>query len=156
MDLWIIHYISLYISFHSLQIYNSSDPSLLKVADQLSWRKSFIAVAALVSYSQLLWASLVALLVKNPPAMQETPVWFLGQKFPWTRDRLFTPVFLGFPGGWDCKESTCIAGDLGSILGLGRSRGGGNCNPLQYSCLEIPMDRGAWWGTVHGVAESRT
>ena len=74
VDLWIIHYISLYTSLHSLQIDNSSDPSLLKVADQLSWRKSFIAVAALVSSSQLLWASLVALLVKNPPAMQETPV----------------------------------------------------------------------------------
>ena len=46
--------------------------------------------------------------------------------------------------------------DLGSIPGSGRSPGGGNGNPLQYSCLENPMDRGAWWATVHGVAESDT
>ena len=46
--------------------------------------------------------------------------------------------------------------DLSSIPGSGRSRGGGNGNPLQYSCLENPMDRGAWWATVHRVAESRT
>ena len=66
------------------------------------------------------WASLVALVVKNPPAN---------------------------------------AGDiryLGSIPGLGRHPGGGNSNPLQYSCLENPMDRGAWWATVHGVAKSQT
>ena len=51
------------------------------------------------------------------------------------------------------------AGDtrnVGSILGWGRSPGVGNGNPLQYSCLENPMDRGAWWATVHGVAKSRT
>ena len=52
---------------------------------------------------------------------------------------------LGFPGGSDGKESTCNAGDLGSIPGLGRSPGGGHGNPLQYSCLENPMDRAAWW-----------
>ena len=45
---------------------------------------------------------------------------------------------------------------MGSIPGLGRSPGGGNGNPLQYSCLENPMDRGAWWATVHGVAKSQT
>ena len=53
------------------------------------------------------------------------------------------------------KESACIAGDLGLIPGLGRSPGEGNGNPLQYSCLENPMDRGAWWATVHGVARVR-
>ena len=52
--------------------------------------------------------------------------------------------------------SACNAGDLGLIPGLGRSPGEGNGNPLQYSCLENPMDRGAWWATVHGVAKSRT
>ena len=46
--------------------------------------------------------------------------------------------------------------DVGSILGLGRTPGEGNGNPLQYSCLENPMDRGAWWATVHGVTESDT
>ena len=48
------------------------------------------------------------------------------------------------------------AGDTGSVPGLGRSPGGGNDNPLQYSCLENSMDRGAWWAIVHGVAKSRT
>ena len=49
-----------------------------------------------------------------------------------------------YPGGSDGKESTCHIGDLNSIPGLGRSPGEGNGNPLQYSCLENPMDRGAW------------
>ena len=49
-----------------------------------------------------------------------------------------------FPGGSDSKESSCNAGDLGSIPGLGRSPGEGNDNPLQYSCLENSMDGGAW------------
>ena len=61
-----------------------------------------------------------------------------------------------FPGGSDGKDSAYNAGDLGSILGLGRSPGEGNGNPLQYSCLENPMDRGAWGATVHGVTESQT
>ena len=53
------------------------------------------------------------------------------------------------------KESACDAGDSGSIPGLGRSSGEGNGYPLQYSCLENPMDRGAWWATVHGIAKGR-
>jgi len=53
------------------------------------------------------------------------------------------------------KESACNAGDLGSIPGSERSPGKGNGNPLQYSCLEKPMDRGAWWATVHGIARVR-
>ena len=57
----------------------------------------------------------------------------------------------GFPGGSDGKESACNVGDLGSIPGSGRSPGGGHGNPLQYSCLENPMDRGAWRATVHRV-----
>ena len=57
---------------------------------------------------------------------------------------------VGFPGGLEVKASACNAGDLGSILGLGRSPGEGNGNPLQFSCLENPMDGGAWWATVHG------
>ena len=63
---------------------------------------------------------------------------------------------LGFPGGSEGKASAWNAGDPGLIPGSGRSPGGENGNPLQYSCLENPMDRGAWWATVHGVAESWT
>ena len=62
----------------------------------------------------------------------------------------------GFPGGSEGKASACNAGDQGLIPGLGRSPGQGNGNPLQYSCLVNPMDRGAWWATVHRVAKSRT
>ena len=61
-----------------------------------------------------------------------------------------------FPGGSDSKASAYTAGDPGSIPGSGRSPGEGNGNPLQYSCLENPMDGGAWLATVHGVAKSRT
>ena len=50
------------------------------------------------------------------------------------------------------KESACKSGDPGSIHGSGRSLGEGNGNPLQYCCLKNPIDRGAWWATVHGVA----
>ena len=63
---------------------------------------------------------------------------------------------LGFPGGSDGEESACSAGDPGSIPGLGRSPGKGYGNPLQYSYLENPTDRGAWWAKVHGLAESPT
>ena len=70
--------------------------------------------------------SLVAQMVKRLPAMREIPVQSLGRE------------------------------DLGSIHGLGRSPGVGNGNPLQYSCLESPMDRGAWWATVHGVTNHQT
>ena len=62
----------------------------------------------------------------------------------------------GFPGGSDGKESACSAGDLCLIPGWERSPGGGHGNPLQYSCLENPMGRGAWWATFHGVAKSWT
>ena len=63
---------------------------------------------------------------------------------------------MGFPGGSDGKESACIAGDLGSIPGSGRSLGEGIGNPLQHSCLENPMDRGAWQAIVQGVGKSQT
>jgi len=63
-----------------------------------------------------------------------------------------TKYKMGFPGGSDGKESACNAGDLGLIPELGWSPGGGHDSPLQYSCLENPMDRGA---TVHGVTKSR-
>ena len=65
-------------------------------------------------------------------------------------------VSMGFPGGSEVKVSACNAGDLGSIPGSGRSPGEGNGNPVQYSCLENPMDRGARWAAVHGATKSRT
>ena len=72
---------------------------------------------------------------------------------------LLSSLLFGFPGSSSSKELPCNAGDtrdLGLIHGLGRSPGVGNGNLLQDSCLENPMDRGAWWATVHGVAKSRT
>ena len=67
----------------------------------------------------------------------------------------YTRTHAGFPGGSDGKESAGNAGDPGLIPGSGRSPGGGRGNPLQYSCLENPSDRGAWWAMVHGVGKSR-
>ena len=65
-------------------------------------------------------------------------------------------IFSGFPGGSEVKESACNAGDLDSIPGSGRFPREGNGNPLQYSCMENPMDGAAWCTIVHGVAKSRT
>ena len=62
-------------------------------------------------------------------------------------------IIWGFPGGSDGKEYACTARDLDVIPGLGRSSGGGHDNPLQYSCLENPMDRGAWWAKSMGHKE---
>ena len=63
---------------------------------------------------------------------------------------------MGFPGSSDGKETACNAGDPGLIPGLGRHPGEGNSNPLQYSCLENAMDRGAWRATIHGVTKTQT
>ena len=62
----------------------------------------------------------------------------------------------GFPGGSDSKQPACNAGDLSSIPGSAGSPGEENSNLLQYSCLENPMDRGAWWAEAYGVAKSQT
>ena len=88
---------------------------------------------------QYSWASLVAQLVKN--SLQCRRPWFDSwvRKICWRRDRLPTPIFLGFPGGSDGKEYACNVGDLGSIPGWGKSPAEGNGNPLQYSCLENPI-----------------
>ena len=81
--------------------------------------------------------------------------------FPRPKKRIILIIFLKcifqkYWSGSDGKESACNAGDLGLIPGLGRLPGEGNGNPLQYSCLENFMDRGAWQATVHGVTESQT
>ena len=68
----------------------------------------------------------------------------------------FTTPAQGFPASSDDKESACNAKDLGLIPGSGSFPGEGNGNPLQYSCLENPMDGGALWATVHGVTKSWT
>ena len=96
-------------------------------------------------------ASLVAQLVKSPPKCRRPQFDSWVRKIHWRRDRLSTPVFLGFPGGSAGKESTCNGEDLGSIPGLGRSPGEGKGYPLQYSGLENSMDF-----IVHGVAKSWT
>ena len=114
--------------------------------------------------------SLVAQVVKCLPTMWETSVQSLGgedhmDKGMATHSRILAPsqkkdrlkeILCGFPCSSDGKASACNAGDLGLIPVLGRSSGEGNGNPLQYSCLENPMDQGTWWATVHGVTKSQT
>ena len=79
------------------------------------------------------------------------------RKIPWRRDRLPTPVFMGFPGGSNGKESACSVGDLGSIPGFGRSPGGGHGDQLQYSCLEnLHGQRGLVGYSPWGHKESDT
>ena len=103
------------------------------------------------------WASLVAQLVKNLPAIQEIPVHFLVRKIPWRKDRLPIPVFMSFPDGSDGKKNppamweTCV-----------QSLGGEDLleeDMATHSSIlawGIPMDRGAWQAIVHGVAKSWT
>ena len=82
-----------------------------------------------------------------PPPTNGQSQWLSVQRMVWT-----DPIsLLGFSGGLDGKETACNAGDTGSIPGSGRSPGGRQGKPLQYSHLENSMDRGAWWATVHGV-----
>ena len=77
-------------------------------------------------------------------APQDAPFPPLGSPKP----KKSSVVHVSFSGGFDSKESACSAGDSGLIPGLERSPGEGNGHPLQYSCLENPMDGGAWWATV--------
>ena len=117
------------------------------------------------------WVSLAAQLVKNLPECRRPQLDPWVRKILWRRDRLPTPVFLGFPGGSAGKESACNVGDLGSIpglgnlgsiLGLGRSPGERKGYPLQYSGLESSMDciihgvtkRGTWLNDFHFHADS--
>ena len=90
-----------------------------------------------LSGKHLIAVSLEAQLVNNLPAMQETRFDFWVRKIPWRRDRLPTPVFLGFSGGSGGKESACNAGDLNSIPGLGRSPAERIGYPLQYSWASL-------------------
>ena len=116
-----------------------------------------IFTTTIISYPlQYSWDSLVAQMVKNLLAMQETPVQFLGRKDPLRRDRIPTLVFMSLPSGSDSKESTCNAGDLSSIPALGRSPGGGHGNPLQYSGLENPYGQRSLAGYKSMGSQSQT
>ena len=126
--------------------YNAGDPSSIPGSGRSTGE-------GIVYPLQYAWVSLVAQLEKNPPVMQEIPVQFLGQEVLWKRDRLSTPVLLGFSGGSDSKESPCNVGDLGSIPGLGRSPGGGHGKPLQYPCLE--NSHGQEPGGLHSMDSQR-
>ena len=106
------------------------NPSLMKLVTGLPWQLSWRRIH--LQWRRLLFNSRVG-------------------KIHWRRDRPCTLVFLGFPCGSAGKESSCTAGDLGSIPGLGRSHGEGKGYPLQCSGLENSMDC-----IVHGVSKSRT
>ena len=84
------------------------------------------------------------------------PSWLICSLHAHDNQKRKPELSLRLPRGFSGKESTCNAGDTGSIPGAGRFPGGGNGNPLQYSCLENSRDRGAWWATVHGVSKSQT
>ena len=94
----------------------------------------------------LVYCTVCVVLQSENPAME-------GQNFSFLFDLDWCDRF---PGGSDGKATSCNAGDLGSILGSGRSLGEGNGNPLQYSCPENSMDRGAWRAAVYCAAKSRT
>ena len=130
-----------------------------------SWPRDRTQVSRIVDRRFTVWATREVMQCRRP--------WFNSQveKFPWRRDRLPTPVFLGFPGGSDSKQSSCSAGDLDLIPGLGRSTGGRHGNPLQYSCLENPhgqrsltgyspwgckeSDMTEWLSTAHSISKQR-
>ena len=99
---------------------------LVTMYDGCVWKKIILNLI----FIYIVAASLIAQLVKNPPVMQETPVNTWVRKMCWRRDRLPTPVFLGFPSCSVGKESTCNVGDLGSTPGLGRSSGEGKGLPI--------------------------
>ena len=129
-----------------------SNESVLQIRWPKYWSFGFsispsVALITLLYIHQ--WPFLIAQLVKNPPAMQETPIRFLVWEDPLEKGWLPNPVFLRFPCGSAGKESTCNVGDLGLITGLGRTPGEGKGYPLQYSSLENSMDC-----IVHGVTKS--
>ena len=124
-----------------------------------SWKSAWCACAAERGpYERRLHRTFLS----HTSVLQETTFNFSTLGTSWMSLYNVIPIWLlylstfSFPGGSDSKESACNAGDLGLIPGLGRSLGEGNSYPLQYSCLENSMDRGAWQATVHGVAKNWT
>ena len=110
-----------------------------KFINENSWRTQFLA----------LHCHLLGALPSTKPCVRTVMLVSRARHHPLTHVVLVTQWF-------SSKESTCNAGDMGSIPGLGRFPGEGNGNSLQHSCLRNPMDRGAWRATVHGVAKSQT
>ena len=94
-----------------------------------------------------------SLFVKQPSSENNNAAW--SKSVPTSYIHKLLEHFWDLPGDLDGKESACSGGNRGSTTGLGISPGVGNGNPLQYSCLENPMDRGAWQAAVHGVARVR-
>ena len=132
-------------------------PSLFK----LIWKECILRIWAQCLW-QIIWASayedpLVICISANIGGVASIRVagWFVWEAD--TKIDLGCGMNIGCPGRWlSSKESACKAGATGSIPGSGRSPEEGNVYPLQYSCLENPMDRGAWRATVHGVGKSQT
>ena len=131
---------------------DSDDCGVVMTVGRTGWWPQDVSAARIASWGLPCWLSWWRIYLQCRRPWLDS--WL--RKIPWRRDRLPTPVFLGFPGGSAGKESACNAGDLGLIPGLGRSHGEGNGYPLQYSGLENSMDKGAWQATVHGVAKSQT
>ena len=94
------------------------------------------------------------IIITQSPSVCYTSL-FLGLYMLWVWENIHVSIRMGFPGGSFGKESASNSGDPGSISRL-RSPGKGHDNPFQYSCLENPIDRGAWRATVHGVRKSWT
>ena len=102
---------------------------------------TFLFLVLLNLFRFILWLKKWSVLVNIPWAFEKTICSAIGLN---VLQMLVDIVVWGFPGGSEVKASASNAGDLGLIPGLGRSPGEGNGNPLQYSCLENPMDGGAW------------
>ena len=115
------HFVSLFPSFTELE--QACPLDTYQVCPAYSCFAFFFLQLQIVIYLRESRTSLIAQLVKNPPAMQETQVQFLSREDPLKRDKLPTPGFTGFPGDSAGKESACNAGDMGSIPGWGRSLG---------------------------------
>ena len=126
-------------------IYNVIDNNLCNIymvsgiisnIEMIDWLMFWAMLAMHVGFSRVAAHRLLFVRIRLQRRRPQFDSWV--GKIRWRRDRLPIPVFLGFPGGSEGKESACNARDLGSIPGLGRSPGGGHGSPLQYSCLENP------------------
>ena len=145
-------------------IYNVIDNNLCNIymvsgiisnIEMIDWLMFWAMLAMHVGFSRVAAHRLLFVRIRLQRRRPQFDSWV--GKIRWRRDRLPIPVFLGFPGGSEGKESACNARDLGSIPGLGRSPGGGHGSPLQYSCLENPSGQRSLAGcSPFGCKESDT